>query len=322
MKRLTLALIAGLALILAGSLEAPFAQERPLEKIRISFSSPSYPFLPGKIAIDKGYFRYEGLAVDFFQMSPRLVVAAMSKGDLAYTLSFSAVVDGALLGFPFRIVSAITTKPLHYLVSRPDLGSVHDLKGKVLGVSAVGDTDHVVAAAIVEALGGDPKTLKPLALGNEAIRSEALKQRKIDVLAVTPPWPVRLKQEGYNVLGGPKELKAGSPISSVGTTEKKIREAPQEVKSVIRAILKGLRFVFANREGTIEAMVSWLGQDVATATASYDLLVPSLSTDGKAPVESYVTGIQQRKEILQVKEIPVTQLLDWRLLEEVQREMR
>lgn len=326
-ERFLCALLAGLVipLLMVAGFQAESAQKTDLgsKKVRISYSSPGFAFVPAKAAIERGFFKEENLEVDFFQMSPRLVLAALDKGEIDYTLTFSTVVDGALKGFPFRMVGAITTKPMHYLVARPELVSVNDLKGKVLGVSAVGDTDNIAAEAILEALGGDPKSLKVLALGNEGVRAEAMRRGKIDVVAVSAPWPVLLKNEGFNVLGGPKNFKAGSPISAVSTTEKKIKEDPEEVKKVLRAILRGLKFVHSNREETVRIASSWLGLSQADASVSYELALPSLSTDGKAPEESYLIAIRQRKKALNVeKEIPVSQLLDWRLLEEILQKAR
>ena len=45
-----------------------------------------------------------------------------------------------------------------------------------------------------------------------------------DAICTVPPGPVRLVREGYGLLGGPKDLKIGSPISSVAVTDSGLKE--------------------------------------------------------------------------------------------------
>jgi len=59
-----------------------------------------------------------------------------------------------------RIVAVLTEKPIHYLVARPEIRTIQDLKGKKLGVSQLLGTDEYAASAILEAHGVNPKEVK------------------------------------------------------------------------------------------------------------------------------------------------------------------
>jgi ABC-type nitrate/sulfonate/bicarbonate transport system substrate-binding protein len=78
------------------------------------------------------------------------------------------------------------------------------------------------------------------------------------------------------VLGGPKDLKIGNPISAVAVTDGRLKSSPEETKKVLRAIVRGLRFMHERKEETIQIMVRWLSQTPDVAKDSYDSILPSL----------------------------------------------
>jgi len=183
------------------------------EKVRVSYSSRSYSSLPAYVAQASGFFRDESLDVELIQMRPATSSPALYNGDVQATLTFGSTVGAIISGFPFKIVAVLTEKPVHYLVARPEIRTVQDLKGKKLGVSQLLGTDEFAAYAILEALGFNPKEVKAIALGDEAIRREALRKGVVEASAISPPGPVQLAREGFRILGGPKEVKIGSPAA-------------------------------------------------------------------------------------------------------------
>ena len=71
------------------------------------------------------------------------------------------------------------------------------------------------------------------------MRVEILRKGLVDAVCTVPPGPVRLAREGYNILGGPKDLKIGSPISAVAVTDMRLKNNRDEAKKVLRAVLRG-----------------------------------------------------------------------------------
>ena len=47
------------------------------------------------------------------------------------------------------------------------------------------------------------------------------------------------------------------PTAGLVTTAKKIKERPDEIKRVIKAAIKGTRYILQNREGYIQFMMEW-----------------------------------------------------------------
>jgi NitT/TauT family transport system substrate-binding protein len=294
------------------------------DKVIISYSSRSYAFLPAQIAVAKGFFKDENLDPVLIQMRSQVTVPALMSGEVHYTLSFGNIIGSAMQGMPFKILAVLTDKPLHSIVARPEIKTLQDLRGKRIGSQRIGGSDQLAAEAILQARGFDLKDVQFVTLGgDEPVRVEMLRKGLVDAICTVPPGPVRLAREGYNVLGGPKDLKIGNPISAVAVTDARLKTNRDETKRVLRAVLRGLRFMHEHKEETIQIMVRWLSQTPEVAKDSYDSILPSFSLDGSTVDKTYEFAIESRKAMVRTdKPIPLSQVRDLSLLREVQKELR
>ncbi|MGZ9188220.1 MAG: ABC transporter substrate-binding protein [Candidatus Binatia bacterium] len=310
-------LTVSLMVLLSASLHAA-------DKVIISYSSRSYAFLPAQIAVAKGFFKEENLEPLLIQMRSQVTVPALLSCEVHYTLSFGNIIGSAMTGLPFKILGVLTDKPLHSIVARPEIKTIADLRGKRIGSQRIGGSDHLAAEAILQAKGIDVKDVQFLTLGgDEPVRTEMLRKGLVDAICTVPPGPVRLAREGYNILGGPKDLKIGSPISAVAVTDTRLKTHREETKRVLRAMLRGLRAMHERRDETITIMSKWLSQTPDVARDSYDSILPSFSLDGGTVDKTYEFAIESRKATVRTdKPIPLSQVRDLSLLREVQKELR
>jgi ABC-type nitrate/sulfonate/bicarbonate transport system substrate-binding protein len=294
------------------------------DRVIISYSSRSYAFLPAQVAAAKGFFKDENLDPLLIQMRSQVTVPALISGEVHYTLSFGNIIGGAMQGLPFKILAVLTDKPLHSIVGRPEIKTLADLRGKRIGTQRIGGSDHLAAEAILQAKGIDLKDVQFVTLGgDEPVRTEILKKGLVDAICTVPPGPVRLAREGYNILGGPKDLKIGSPISAVAVTELRLKNNREETKKVLRAVLRGLRVMHERREDTIAIMGKWLSQSPDVARDSYDSILPSFSLDGGTVDKTYEFAIESRKATVRTdKPVALSQVRDLSLLREVQKELK
>jgi ABC-type nitrate/sulfonate/bicarbonate transport system substrate-binding protein len=294
------------------------------EKVIISYSSRSYAFLPAQIAVVKGFFKDENLEPLLIQMRSQVTVPALLSGEVQYTLSFGNIIGSAMAGLPFKILAVLTDKPLHSIIARPEIKTIAELRGKRIGSQRIGGSDQLAAEAILQAKGIDTKDVQFITLGgDEPVRTEMLRKGLVDAICSVPPGPVRLAREGYNVLGGPKDLKIGSPISAVAVTDTRLKTHREESKKVLRAVLRGLRAMHERRDDTIAIMSKWLSQSTDVARDSYDSILPSFSLDGGTVDKTYEFAIESRKATVRTdKPIPLSQVRDLSLLREVQKELR
>jgi len=257
-------------------------------------------------------------------MRSQVTVPALISGEVQYTLSFGNIIGSAMQGLPFKILAVLTDKPLHSLVGRPEIKSISELRGKRIGTQRIGGSDQLAAEAILQAKGIDPKEVQFVTLGgDEPVRVEILKKGLVDAICTVPPGPVRLSREGYNVLGGPKDLKIGNPISAIAVTDARLKSSREETKKVVRAILRGLRFMHERKEQTVQIMGRWLNQTPDVAKDSYDSILPSFSADGGTSDKTFEFAIESRRATVRAdRPVALSQIRDFTLLREVQKELR
>ena len=294
----------------------------PADKVSMSISAVDVSFLTGGVAQKRGMFRDEGLDVELIRMNANVSITALATGDIDYTMVFSSVVRGALRGLPMKVVASFMDSSTHLLIARPEYKTIRELKGKTLAVSNYGATSDVAARMMMKHGGVDPeKELKIIQLGAERGRDAALKEGIVDVAVLSPPTDTDAQRSGFRVLSRFHEL-FKLPFTGIGTNLKKMKEKPDEVKRMVRAMLKANRFVRSNREGTIQTMMEWVKVDRESAAATYDSTWKIFSEDGSMPESGLKLVVDQGREAMKIERaVANSEVADFTFIREVQREL-
>lgn len=292
------------------------------DKVRLSISALDVSFLTAGVASKRGFFKDEGLDVEVIRMNANVSIPALSTGDIDYTMVFASVIRGALRGLPMKVVASFMDSSTHMLIARSEHKSVKDLKGKTLGVSAFGATADVAARMMIRHSGIDPeREIKIIALGADRARFAALKEGIVDVIVISPPADSEAKKLGFNVLARTYELFT-FPFTGIGTTTKKLREKPDEVKRMIKAGIRANRYVRQNRDGTIQVMMEWGKTDREAAANTYDSTWRIFSEDGGMTENGLKVVIDQAKQSMNIdRPVAISDVAEFSLVREAQREL-
>ena len=208
------------------------------------------------------------------------------------------------------------------LIARPEFKSVKDLRGKTLGVSTVGATSDLTARMMIRHFGVDPdKEMKIVALGSDRARFAALKEGIVDVAVISPPADAEGKKIGMNVLARAYEL-FNFPFVGLGANVKKLKERPDEVKRMLKALMRANRYIRENREGAIQTLAEWSKSTKEAAAASYDGTYKVFNLDGSIPEDGLRLMVDQAKKDMKIaREVPLSEVADLTLLREVQKEL-
>lgn len=284
------------------------------QKIRFAYASRSNIVAPKHIAQSRGYFKTEGLEVEMIQMNPRLSATAIINGDVTYADAFTSTFRGMMQGFPIKLVMVHQKKGPYFLIARPEIKDIQQLKGKRLGVATLRGSDHLVADELMLAKGFNPTTVQPIVIGDASMRYQAMIGGIIDVVAVATPQDLKLRQKGYTVFAGPPEV--GVPGSGVFTSERFLRENPAAVLKTLRALMRAYHYILDNRAETIQAMMKWLPQSLEVASHSYDIEMRALTRDGlmtDGEIDTLVAKLGEKKRSMD-------EVRDFSLLRQVLKE--
>ncbi len=292
------------------------------DKIRIAVSNPNMPNLTVQLAQSRGLFRDENLDAEIIRMNPNIAITALATGDIDYCQLFGAVVGGAIAGLPIRIVAGFLDNWPLTLISQAEVKSLRELKGKTIGVSAYGATPDLLARLMVQRAGLDPdKDIKILALGSDAARVTALKQRIVDVVVMSPPADAQMEKQGYRILARAYEL-LNLPYLGLGANLRKIKDKPNEVRRVVKASIRANRFIRDNRDESARTLIAWGKVERESAYASYDALRNLFNSDGAVPEDGLKLVIDQSRRNAKVtREIAPNEVADLTFLREAQAEL-
>ncbi|MBI4522359.1 MAG: ABC transporter substrate-binding protein, partial [Deltaproteobacteria bacterium] len=281
----------------------------------------SLNYLPVILSKHKGFYQAEGIDLELIQVASMIGAKALMTGDLEFSGAQAQVIAAAAKGLPVKVVGFLTVRPSFWLVAKPEIRSITDLKGKVVGTTAIGSSTDTLARYLLKKNGLVPdKEVTLFATGTTANILAAMKGGSVDAGILSPPFHAMAKLLGFRFLAYLGDHVEQS-LSGIGTSEKLLREKPDLVRKVIRASLKGLRFVRQNREETVQYIAKDWKVDRPLAEELYVSMLPAFSADGSMGEKGIRETLEREREKLDIKEeIPLPRVIDLRLLKQAQKD--
>jgi NitT/TauT family transport system substrate-binding protein len=268
MKRtLSLVLVALAAGGLGAGVEAPASAQ---EKIVYLFPAP--PMLPAfgpiRLAQGKGYFKAEGLEVEF-QVGKGGVDVAKQVGAGNAPLG-GGLGDGPILvrpqGIPVKAVALFGGRGFMQLVVREDSGITDPkgLKGKDVSVMAFQDTTYYALQGMLARVGLTVKDLNAQAAGPQGVW-QLVAQGKTVACACVADWIPLITATGTKVRVIQSYDYFPGMAQAVLASDKVIKEKPEMVRKFVRAALKGMKDIMDDPKKSAGEFVTfvpeWKGKD-------------------------------------------------------------
>src|SRR5262245_19535800 len=322
MRKIALPCNIGLAVGLCFLIGRVSAQTAP-QRIRIAYSSTGVNYADLFLAKEKGYFREEGLEPQFIQMSSNLAITANIAGELDGQAAIGSAMRAIQRGAPLRVVSVTLRRPLFWLVVRPEYRSIKELKGKVLGISTIGGSQHLRAKGMLAAGGLDAeKDITSIQISDQTMQLQALLNNSVQITALSPPW-VALARDKFkmNILDSALERFAGVD-SGLAVPIKLLQEKADLVKRVLRARAKGNRLYLENEKEGSEFLARLYKVDFKIALESYRSSKPAFTGNGIPTDDEIKEHLAADAQILKLaKPVSPSEVFDFSVQREVMREL-
>lgn len=288
------------------------------EVVNIGISTVGLYELPTEISKRRGFYQEEGLDVRKVVVRSPLHVPALLAGELDYSTVTGLILSASVQGMPLKTVMGWFDKPLHMLIANANIKKLTDLKNKRVAVSGFGSIPHVMLREALAAAGMNPdKDITVLAVGGSGDRIAALASGIVDATPLDVAYIQRTEKLGYNnllYLGDVVNLRLGGFAVSAD----KIQRNPEQITRVIRATLKGVRFMKSNKPETLAIMRDYLKISGDYVEKIYQFSLKSLNEDGLVAKSSLDNEIRLAREQLKVKEeVPESKVADWRFIKDV-----
>jgi ABC-type nitrate/sulfonate/bicarbonate transport system substrate-binding protein len=167
--------------------------------ITINYPAKAPANWPIFVAKEGGYYQKYGLNAKLvFAVHPAGIAMLVSGEAQMTNYPMDQAMQAAMRDGSLVIMGSPLNRALFAMMTRKDINSVHDLKGKKIGVSQIGDPPYSFAVGILGKAGLGPRDVEWVPLGTDGNgRVAALVSGRIDATMVPPPAYFKLEPQGF-----------------------------------------------------------------------------------------------------------------------------
>jgi ABC-type nitrate/sulfonate/bicarbonate transport system substrate-binding protein len=294
-----LAALFNATLLGAGSLRA---QGPSPEKLVVSYVPGNAIYWDIDVAIEKGFLKDAGFApeVVIFQSSPQsiqlLVAGEVQLAGAQPEALLAAVVHGSK---GFAVISSPAERPDWFLVGRPEIKALADLKGKYFGTGGLQLGENWWTWKALAKAGVAPADINMLVVGTSAQKFLALQRGSIAFTVLFQPTAQLALAEGMTALYRFSDGEAfPSILYSVAATWAQQSDHGRRLQRALRRAHDWL-YDAANRDEAIAILQKYTKREPGLLAPIYDLYVAKdaiLSRDGAVIVADVDRVIAQMAE--------------------------
>jgi NitT/TauT family transport system substrate-binding protein len=259
-----------------------------LEKLRAAYPAVAPGSTPSWVTAEKRIWQRYGLEVEPILVSggARSVPALIGQSVQFLLGSDTGVTTAQLQGIPVVRLGVTMNTLGSSLLTQPNVQSVQDLKGKILGISRGRDASYIRLAKLLRDNGLNPnEDVKFLSIGGgEGGRLSALKAGVIHGTMLFPPLDLIGRNEGLKVLS---KFDVPSPGGGINTTVALLKQNRKLVINFLKGYMEGIHYMIQNKEDSLKILQRYFqNPDITALGYLYDETTRRLQKDLRAQPES------------------------------------
>jgi NitT/TauT family transport system substrate-binding protein len=230
------------------------------ERVRMAYISDS----PGSsapywIAKEAGFFKKQRLEVEliFINGSTR-GIQSLVAGDIEFAGAVgTSAINGKLAGGDIVIVDSLVNTLPYYIIGRPDIKSPEALKGRTLATHIPGTSADFAVRLALRKFGIGYKDIQAVMVGGSPARVAAVINGQTDFTMVTEPGKIQGETAGMKLIIDMAQLKIPFQFTCTVTSRQLIRERPDMVDRMVKAMADAVHFFKTNKKETIQIMAKY-----------------------------------------------------------------
>lgn len=301
MIRSTTRLAAGLLGLLLVAAPAAAA-----DNVKLTLAATDPVYAPYLIAIERGFYREEGIEVEIVNAGGGTATPALISGSVHFSTSGASAVSAALKGAPLKVImTAADRLPYKLWSTKPEIKTLADLAGKAVGIQSRGDTFEVALRQLFIMNKLDPNSLifTPLGYGRTQ-RMAVIESGSLPAVIISNLDEVALRANKIQFKGNLLVdifQAVRIPYNGLAVADDLLRKNPDLVRRFLRATMKGTVFMRAKADDTVTILAKYnpktpreLLRDGLVETQD------SLAVDGMVSEAAQIAEIQIRSQILAI----------------------
>src|SRR5687768_2989110 len=223
------------------------------QKFVVAWSAVSALNAPFWVMNDAGFWKKEGLDIQlvYIASSPTVARATLAGEIVLSGANSQVIVDVGLGGGDLVAMGAITNVVAFYVMAAPEIKTVNDLKGKVVGVTRFGASTDFGMRMLLSKYGLEPaKDVPFIQIGGMPELAAALSKKTVFAAPMSQPMVYLAQQAGMRMIAN--LAKEEIPFMHIGltTSRKWIKENRPQAKAFVRAYGRAMHFMHTRKEET------------------------------------------------------------------------
>jgi NitT/TauT family transport system substrate-binding protein len=262
--------------------EISFAQAPKLTPLHIAVSTNTVTWFPLYVGWKKGLFKEQGFEILPIRMSVRTALAALGSKQINYITPIGSSMTAIAQGFPGKVVMIFAKRSHLVLITRRDIRTADQLRGKSIAISLPGGTVHRQLLKIFEKYDIKPSDVNVINLGETPNRALALSRGLVDGAMLNIPFDLMLEKDGLRAFAYLKDI-ADIPLLGVVTHNDRLKEHPDEVRRLLAACLKSIAYTKTHRDEVAPLLMNFVGlENQQMSLKAFDLIKDIWADDGMA----------------------------------------
>lgn len=261
-----------LAATLAGADAASSAEPVTVTMITVGTGQP--PQWPLYIASRKGFFAENGIVIELVAaQSAAAATQQLAAGSAEMSVGgMTEVVMGIDHGAKIGLLRIETQVPPYSLWARPTIGSIKELRGKIVIVGGATDVTRIYFERMAAPNGLQPGDYDLLYAGTTMARLSALLSGAVDGALLYPPGSFKAASAGYAKLGDLGDYVKDLPFTGYAVATGWAAQHEPVLIGFLKGLRKGVAWFYdtSHRAEAVDILVRESGASPDDAAKTYD----------------------------------------------------
>jgi len=242
------------------------------KKIRLAYAGWEIGTAVAYVGVDSGLFKKNGLDIEEIPIRDNLSAGVQSLIGVDVLIGFGnplAVLQPVAGGADVTLVGSHVSFDQYGMAVASSISSVKELRGKKVGVSALGAKSDLIARVILRRAGLDPaKDVEMVAAGLSPARALAISKNLLQGAPLSEDVAAEAKKLGIKIL----DVKAVPAVTDLILTTRSFAKREEEtVRRFMRGYVAAIHHFVSNRDNSLAILKKYFPSSQGmTVDAMYD----------------------------------------------------
>ncbi|HEU4340151.1 MAG TPA: ABC transporter substrate-binding protein [Candidatus Binatia bacterium] len=288
------------------------------KKLRLAYAGWELGTAVSYVGVDSGLFKKHGLDIEEIPMRDTFSAGVQSLIGIDLLIGFGnplAVIQPLLGGAEITFIGSHVSLDEYGMGVVPSISAIKELKGKKVGVSALGARSDLVARVMLRRAGLDPgKDVEMVAAGLTPARAAALSKNLVQGAPLSAQVAAEAQRLGIKII----EMKP-VPITTdlLVTTRSFIKREENVLRQFMKGYAAAINYFVTRRGETVGILKKYFPSNQATTVdGMYDNFaaqlrpLPDLNTEAIQALVDVTTLVDQRAKSLKPADVVESRFLE------------